>query len=256
MAAMQYQLYAQATTRDATSHPMIDDLRQQTGAEAAQMLHAGIETEDLESLKTTASQPADKIRIAHAGSIQVDDVFTLFVSALAKIRGQLPLPVSLEFFGNHSLRGHAWFDEAWMNEHGNLPTARLTEELKKCTWGFSPMALTDDDPRYNRLSFPTKFISYLAAGLPIITLGHPESSVMKMAARYDVGFNTSAADVETLVAQLQRALATTSPRVRYGGEIVRCASAEFDAAKMRRTLQECLMRVGGKTREITEQTNG
>jgi hypothetical protein len=49
------------------------------------------------------------------------------------------------------------------------------------------MSLHDDDPRYNRFSFPTKFITYLAAGLPPIVMGHPESSVMKMAEKYDVG---------------------------------------------------------------------
>ncbi len=49
------------------------------------------------------------------------------------------------------------------------------------------MALDDDDPRYNRFSFPTKFINYLAAGLPVITLGHPESSVVRMASEYQVG---------------------------------------------------------------------
>lgn len=248
MAALQYQLYARAITRDATSHPMIADLRQQTGAEAAQMLHAGIEMEDLESLKITASQPVDKVRIAHAGSIQVDDVFILFVSALAKIRGQLPWPVSLELFGNHSHRGHAWFDATWMNERGNLPAAQLTEELRKCTWGFSPMALTDDDPRYNRLSFPTKFIIYLAAGLPVITLGHLESSVVKMAAAYPVGLCVTSGNPYNLSAQLLTALSDPHPGLKYRDGIRRCAAAEFDARRMRATLYECFQKCAAQTR--------
>ena len=48
-----------------------------------------------------------------------------------------------------------------MREHGNFPEPELLTSLRACTWGFAPMALSDDDPRYDRFSFPTKFISYL-----------------------------------------------------------------------------------------------
>ena len=101
------------------------------------------------------------------------------------------------------------------------------------------MALTDDDPRYNRYSFPTKFISYLAAGLSVITIGHPESSVMKMAAQYGVGLSTSAGEVDALAARLEDALGASAPWERYGSEIVRCARTEFDAERMRQKLYAC-----------------
>src|SRR4030095_16699262 len=120
----------------------------------------------------------------------------------------------------------------WMREHGNLPDAELLAELRACTWGFAPMSLTDHDPRDNRFSFPTKFITYLAAGLPVIALGHPESSVMQMARRYSVGLATSAGDLETLARQLGETLAAPTPWLRHREEIIRCAGAEFDAARM------------------------
>ena len=126
-----------------------------------------------------------------------------------------------------------------MVEHGNLRPAELQAKLRECDWAFAPMALTDDDPRYNHFSFPTKFITYLAAGLPIITLGHPESSVMKMAAQYDVGLSTSTSDLDVLAKQLQAALLDPSPWARHGQEIIRCARVEFDAERMRRALYEC-----------------
>ena len=46
------ELYSHATTRDATSHPMIEDLRSHTAGEAAQMLHAGFEKNDFAYLST------------------------------------------------------------------------------------------------------------------------------------------------------------------------------------------------------------
>jgi hypothetical protein len=249
MAAAADCLYSRATTRDATSHPMIADLRERTGAVAAQMLHAGLEREDFEFLTHAESRAgAESIRIAYAGTILVPAEFALFVSALDRLRAQLAVPVSLEFFGSHSYAGEAWFNAAWMCEHGNLPEPQLLAALRECDWGFAPMSLTDDDPRYNRFSFPTKFITYLAAGLPVITLGHPESSVMQMAVQYRVGLATSCASAETLAIELAGALSVPDASHRYREEIFRCAQTEFDATKMRTVLYGCLKACAEATR--------
>jgi hypothetical protein len=237
-------IYASAVSRDAICHPMVDDLRARTGANGT-VAHAGLEAEDFEFLKTGSEPEAGSIRIAYAGSIQVASVFDIFVAALLKIRGQLPRPVTLEFYGDHSHRDRKWFDASWMTEHGNLPAAQLTAALKKCTWGFSPMDLTGDDPRYNRFSLPTKFVSYLAAGLPVITLGHPECSVVKMAAAYHVGVCVTTADVQQIGGQLAGALAEPEPGLKFRAGILRCAAAEFDAAKMRSVLRGCFRKGRG-----------
>ena len=239
MAAMADELYSHAATRDATSHPMIADLRARTGKDAAQMLHAGLEPADFDFLGSKATRKSSAIRIAYAGTILVEDVFALFVSAVETIRGDLPKPMELHLFGAHPYAGRPWYRRDWMVEHGNLPEPELLARLRQCDWGFAPMSLTDDDPRYNRFSFPTKFITYLAAGLPIITIGHPDSSVTRMAAQYDVGFNTGAITAAALAARLISALGAPSPWERYREGIRRCAQVEFDAVRMRQTLYAC-----------------
>jgi len=206
------------------------------------MLHAGLEEDDFEHLATGFQAGRGEIRIAYAGTILVEEEFVLFVQALARIRQRLPLPVWLEFFNYHSYRSRAWFDSAWMQERGHLPPPALSEALKKCAWGFAPMGLTDDDPRYNRFSFPTKFITYLAAGLPVITLGHPESSVVKMAQAYRVGPCVTSSHLEALGRELLDALSDPTPWSKYGPEILRCAQTEFDARRMRKTLYDCFRR--------------
>ena len=105
------------------------------------------------------------------------------------------------------------------------------------------MALDDTDPRYNRFSFPTKFITYLAAGLPPITIGHPESSVMKMAAAYDVGITISTA--APALDELAEALFAPNAKAKHLPEILRCAREQFDAAKMRGRLWEAFGLVPG-----------
>jgi len=274
-------LYRLATTRDATSLPMLEDLKLRTGARGEQMLHQGLEKEDFEFLeasevhgqrpevrgqkrelgqgeldcrreperKRTASckettesksfqiqDPKSKIlKIAYAGTILVPDEFASFVDILSQIRKTLP--VELHLWGAHSYQNASWFDADLLVEHGNVSHRDLLAELRECDWGFIPMALKDTDPRYNRFSFPTKFITYLAAGLPVITLGHPESSVMKMAESYEVGVNLTVLD-EVAKQCLREALSEPNPKARYHAGILRCAREQFDATEMKRKLWE------------------
>lgn len=245
-ATMQDQLYASATTRDAICQPMVDDLRARTGCDGT-VARAGLEPEDFDFLSRKTETGTGAIRIAYAGTIIVEEEFALFARALAQIRRQLPLPLTMEFFGNHSYRSRAWFDPSWMNERGNLPPRELSAELKKCAWGFSPMGLADAKPRYNRFSLPTKFASYLAAGLPVITLGHPECSVVKMAREYRVGPCITSGEPEVLTRELSGALSGKNPWSKYGQEVLRCARIEFDMQRMRAVLHECFEKCAAAT---------
>jgi hypothetical protein len=250
-------LYAQSTTRDATSHPMIDDLQKKTQQSAAQMLHAGLEPRDFELLSAKSERIGEPIRIGYAGTIIAEETFALFVSALQELRRapSQKRQIELHFFSDHSYRTHQWFDPAWMTENGELPAAELSDRLRKCTWGFAPMDLTDDNPQYNRFSFPTKFITYLAAGLPIIALGHRQSSVIKMARAYNVGLCSDATTVIELTHALRAAFSMRSPDEIYAEEIARCARAEFDAIKMRKTLYGCFDQCVLATRKGRRFTN-
>ena len=106
-----------------------------------------------------------------------------------------------------------------MEERGNLAEPELKRQLREFTYGFSPLSLSEGDPRYNRFSFPTKFITYLAAGLPVITLGHPSSSVIKMAAAYQVGPIITTSTSDQIAAILHRELTQPAPWDRHRGEM-------------------------------------
>jgi len=247
LAAMADQLYASAVTRDAICQPMLDDLRARTGRDGV-VARAGLEQSDFDWLSAPSEKRTEVVRIGYAGTILVENEFVLLVRALARIRPQLPQPVRLDFFGNHSYQSRGWFDAAWMQEHGNLAAAELAKALRQCTWGFAPMGLVDDDPRYNRFSLPTKFVSYLAAGLPIITLGHPESSVVRMATTHNVGLCLTTGNLEDVSAQLLPALSDPRPEITYADGIRRCAEMEFDTRRMRAALYDGLRQCAASTR--------
>jgi glycosyltransferase involved in cell wall biosynthesis len=234
------ELFAQAGTRDATSHPMIADLRARTGRDAAQMLHAGLEAEDFAGLSSGLDASNEEIRIGYAGTILVEPEFEFFVRCMESVRRSIKRSIHLHLWGAHSYRSRPWFKPEWMEEHGNLPEAQLAAALRSCTWGFAPMSLDNDDPDYNHFSFPTKFISYLAAGLPVITLAHPQSSVAQMAAAYQVGLLQTRRDEAEFCARLEAALKEPDPRRTFRSEILRCARTEFDAARMRQKLWRSL----------------
>ena len=252
MARKQRELYAKAATRDATSKPMTDDLRRTTGASASQVLHQGLEKADFRFLQTCPPPVRNsKTRIAYAGTVLVEHAFSLFVEALERIRA-LGRDVSLEFWSAHTYRNKAWFRPAWMIEHGHKPQDSLVADLRTCHWGFIPMSLTDEDPRYNRFSFPTKFITYLSAGLPVISMGHPSSSVMAMARGYDMGVQIATADPAALKIQLEGAFEKDARQFRQA--LMQCARDHFDAAQMRSILWNCLCQ--GTLQERPDKIDG
>lgn len=245
MARMQETLYARATTCDATSLPMLEDLETRTGRRGLQCLHQGLEAGDFAHLEsklvcalpsTLDPQPSAHIKIAYAGTILCEREFTLFVELLDSIRNSIchqSSVVELHLYGAHSYADRRWF-RPWITEHGNLPEAKLLTELRKCDWGFIPMSLDDADPRYNRYSFPTKFITYLAAGLPVISMGHPESSVMKMASAYNVGKTIRSPSPSP--EELAKTLFSPHSKKAHLPEVLRCAREQFDAEAMRAKL--------------------
>lgn len=232
-------LYANADSADATSLPMLDLLKKRTGKAGAQMLHAGLEPEDFHFLETQAAMPPPKgpIRIAYAGTILVDPEFSFFTQLLEKIRA-LGVDLRLEFWSSHTYSARPWFRHEWMKEHGHLSEADLMPHLRQCSWGFIPMSFSDQDSRYNRYSLPTKFITYLAAGLPILSLGHPESSLMKMTTAYQVGLQVAKTGLSE-ASSLRLKIALSEPKAKYAREILRCARDHFDAEKIRAKLWRC-----------------
>jgi hypothetical protein len=239
MAAAAERLYASATTRDAISESMLDDLQCRTGS-AGVITRAGLEPQDFQYLENKTETEAQQVRIAYAGTILVEETFAAFVKALNNVRPRVARPVRLEFFSAHTYATRDWFDPSWMFEHGLMTESELSRVLKSATWGFAPMSLTDDDPRYNRFSLPTKFVSYLAAGLPIITMGHPDSTLMQIAKSYQLGPSLNSADPKFLEEEIAAALLTQNPSEKFRREIRRCSHDKFDALQMRKLLYEHL----------------
>ena len=234
------ELYARASSRDATSREMLEDLHGVTGQLGAQMLHLGLENEDFNYISTRSPEAtSDSIRVAYAGTIQVPEVFHSVMKVFDRINAKSAKPrITVDFFGAHSYADRTWFRHEWMREHGNKHESDLRSELRECSIGFAPMAL-NDDARYNRFSFPTKFISYLAAGLPVLSVGHPESSVVRMARECDTGLCWQSPDVEAMEQPLAFWLSSKNLKSRYSGNILACARLYFDAAQMRSRLYDC-----------------
>ena len=78
----------------------------------------------------------------------------------------------------------------------------------------------------------------MAAGLPVIALGHPESSIVKVTSQYHVGLSLTDSNWDGLCGQLLAAFAEPNIKTKYRPEIQRCATAEFDAQRMRAVLYE------------------
>jgi glycosyltransferase involved in cell wall biosynthesis len=234
------ELYRHASTRDAIGDEMAADLEITTGRSVNQILRAGLELEDFAYLDCKRSSNSQVIKIAYVGTIIAEETLIRFTESLSRLRKRLSKPVEFHFFGSHAYRERSWFAPEWMIEHGNLNLEKLSAALRTCDWGFAPMELTDKNPRYNRFSIPTKLISYLAAGVAIISFGHKDSTIARLATKYSFGILLDDSDTEKLDLLLGEGLSEPNVWFRYGEEILRCARTEFDATLIRSQLQAAL----------------
>ncbi len=232
-------LYRSSSTCDAISYPMQEDLAARTGRLDSIVVHSGLEPAQIEALASSTTDDSPEIRIAYAGSIVARETFELCVRAMRAARRKLARPLRLEFFGATSHRTESWFDPDWMHEHGNLKEELFHEALSQCQWGLVVMDAEDLNPRYNRFSFPNKFGTYLGAGLPLLVVGHPESSAIRQARKYALGFSMDTSDISILSRQIAESLQIPNPRERFRKAILDCAQTEFNAERMRRELWRC-----------------
>lgn len=234
--------YKQATTCDVISQPLLTDMKRRTGRDDAIILHSGLEPWQLSRLTSAVEEreSQSEIRIAYVGTLHIPETVQHFIRAVEAIRSRLTRPLFLEFFGARGYQTQPWFNPEWMKEHEKLEEEQLYTQLRKCMWGLVLMDLTDRNPQYNRFSFPNKFGTCLAAGLPLLVLAHPESSAAKMMGRYKVGFCSGTGDERQLGTELLSILSEPSPKRRFQAEILRCADEEFNMVAIRRNLWRCL----------------
>ena len=260
MRRMQDLIYKNATSRDVICEPMAQHLQEQTGTPPTFICRKGLDSDHFAFLESKQvysppstldprPRPSTPIKLAYAGTILCEPEFYFFVNLLESIIQQRTTnneprtpSIELHLYGAHSYASRPWF-RPWIIEHGNLPENDLIVELRKCDWGLSLMALDERDPIYNRYSFPAKFCTYFSAGLAVITIGHPESSVMKMASAYNVGLTIQTRNPSR--EDLANALFAPDAKQIYLPEILRCAREQFDAEAMRKHLWQAFGLVSG-----------
>lgn len=231
-------IMAQAATCDVVSEAMQQDLARRLGRVGIPVIHSGIEPWQLDRLMAAEPEDSSIIRIAYSGSIIAPGAFELLIKSLGILRRDRGRCVSLELFSRR-FRDEPWFDPAWMVDHGLLEQDAFLRALDRCTWGFVPMHLDHRDDAYNCFSFPNKFGTTLAAGLPLIVLAHRESTAARMFAQYPVGVYSDTTDPGRLADELDQAFSIRNPRHAFRAQILEALRREFDAAEMRRRLRAC-----------------
>jgi glycosyltransferase involved in cell wall biosynthesis len=230
-------LYRDSTSRAVISPAMAEDMFQRTGVPCTHIFRCAVEPEILARLQSPAPrQEDDTIRIGYAGTIIAEAAFALLVNALRTVRQRLNRKVEIHLYSWHPYKDRDWFDPSLIVEHGPRSEAEIHAEYQKLTWGLAIMHLDDADPRYNRLSFPCKFTTSLAAGLPLICVGHRHSALIELARNYDLGVLLTDEDTNVFPDKLCDALVDDSRMDTYRSEIARCAQAEFNAERNRQEL--------------------
>jgi glycosyltransferase involved in cell wall biosynthesis len=232
-------MYRRSATCDVVSRPMKEDLDGRAGRHDSLVVHSGLEPAQLSALAGAEAEPSPEIRVAYVGGIVARKTFELCIRTMASMRNRLPRPLRVELFGPTAFHLEKWFDPTWMRAHGNLDEVRLNQALRQCQWGFASMDLEDENPRYNRFSLPNKIGTYLAAGLPLLVVGHRQSCTFRLAGEHALGCCLDATDPALLAKEMETSLTMPNSREQFRSAILACVRKEFDAAAIRGALWNC-----------------
>jgi glycosyltransferase involved in cell wall biosynthesis len=229
-----YGLVRKADSFDGISAAVLEDLAEHAGRSDGVLVHSGFEPPHLQALENSPAAADDGvIRLAYVGTVISEKAFLELLAALDKIRTKLTKPIMLEFYGVRGYKNSPWFNPSWMMEHGLFSDSGLVESLQRCSWGIVVMDPEGEDLRYSRFSFPNKIGTYLSAGVPVLGVGHPHSSLIRMMQRHSLGVFTTAASRDGMVEFLSQSLHVEQPRSAFRKEILQCARTEFDAQQTR-----------------------
>jgi hypothetical protein len=130
-----------------------------------------------------------------------------------------------------------------MSEHGYKDRASLIDSLQCCHAGLVVMDSEEANRNYNRFSFPTKFITYIAAGIEPLVVGHPSSAVSTLATQSGIGIQIS--DARLLDKALSNLLREKVSREQKRRQIITFARSHFDAAQKRRQFHRQMLEIAG-----------
>ncbi len=232
-----YQLVQRAESSDGISSAVLEEIASKTGRKDALLVHSGFEPHQLNALETQPPSVADDVlRLAYVGTIISENAFAEVLAALDKVRSRVSRKVVLEFFGARNYRSRPWFNSDWMIEHGVFSDQGLVESLRRCAWGIVVMDTEGADLQYSRFSFPNKVGTYLSAGIPVLGVGHEQSTLAAVLRQHPVGRFTNATKRDVLEKFMDDCLKTSDPRAEFRLAIIECAKTEFNAQSIRQRL--------------------
>jgi len=227
---------------DTTSYAMGQDIARRTGCTSTQMLHEGLESSDFERLSWPATQcSGSPFTLAFAGTVVAEDALAESIRSLEKKRHSLPQTLHINFYSSHSYAQRSWFNPEWMTECGYMKRDNLIAALEHCQAGLVVMDSSKNNSSYNKFSFPTKFITYLAAGIQPVVVGHGTSAVAALIRDSGVGLHYADA------ASLGEAMPNLMRRDPGGDRprIAEFARAHFDAAQKREKFRQQTLSASG-----------
>lgn len=173
-------------------------------------------------------RPGEAFRVLFAGNHGLYQGLEQVIDAAWRLRAQADL--HFQFLGD----GHA---KAQLLEraggllgrtvffHPHVPTGAARRAMEESDLGLVPLAAG-----IHRLAYPSKTMTLLAAGLPLLVVVEPESDLARFVARERVGWTAPPGDPDALAAAIRLAYAERERRPEMGERSRRAAFAEFGLA--------------------------
>jgi len=114
-------------------------------------------------------------------------------------------------------------------------------KMKNCDALYLPYSFNTSSARVVETSFPTKMADYIAAGVPVIINGPPNSTIIKFSRRTGWGIPVDDACSNALEIALSNLRSKYDEYLSQSSPLIQRAAAELDLASMRESFLEALL---------------
>jgi hypothetical protein len=172
-------------------------------------------------------------KIGFAGNVWCADNFICILENIKKYNNEFETKIKFVVYTDEG--AHSFFNsyKDIVDLNGMIPYENLISELQKCDLLYLPMTFTTDGFITNQTSFPSKILTYLNAGIPLLNHSPVESVSHEFIMSMQIGYSITTCEINQFYFEFNKLMNVNHYKLRnvyskYASKALR----SFDSVEM------------------------